>query len=301
MRVAGEIWLIANPTAGAGRGRHSAALAADALGGAGILCRLVQPTSAQGTADAAGEAVRSGAATVLACGGDGTVHDVAQALVGTEAALGIVPCGSGDDIAAALGFPVGDPAAVSTYLISAIEAGSTRLVDVGHVTAGDGTTSYFLGVLSTGFDSAVNERANTMARLGGQRYNVAMVRELASFRPSHYELRLDDEVISGEAMLVAVGNGPTYGGGMRICPRATTDDGQLDVTWLSAMSKPTFLRAFPSVFTGHHVTHPAVRTFRGRNLTISASGQVAYADGERVGPLPVAIEARADALRVLTR
>ena len=75
-------------------------------------------------------------------------------------------------------------------------------------------------MLSTGFDSAVNERANTMTRLRGQRYNVAIVRELASFRPAHYALTLDDEVISGEAMLVAVGNGSSYGGGMRICPAA---------------------------------------------------------------------------------
>lgn len=295
-----HVWLISNPTAGGGRGRHCAERTADILNGAGLPCVLIEPTSAEGTTEAAREAVRQGATTVLACGGDGTVHGVVQALVDTDVALGIVPCGSGDDIALALGFPSEDVETSVDYLLSAITTGSTRVVDTGRAVAADGTTRDFLAILSTGFDSAVNERANTMTRLGGQRYNVAMVRELASFRPSHYDLQLDDEIVSGEAMLVAVGNGPTYGGGMRICPRAKIDDGLLDVTWLSAMTKPDFLRAFPSVFTGKHVSHRAVRTFRSRMLSISAEGQIAYADGERVGPLPVTIEARRGALRVLT-
>ena len=298
--MTGEAWLIVNPIAGGDRGRVHAVIAADALAEAGIAFRLVQPTSVEGTCRAAEEAVGARTAVVIACGGDGTVHAVAQALVGTTVALGIMASGSGDDIAHALGFPAGSADTSADYLVTAIAAGSTRVVDVGHVISGDGTSRHFLAVLSTGFDSAVNERANTMTRLRGQRYNVAMVRELASFRPSRYELRLDDEVITGAAMLVAVGNGPRYGGGMRICPSAVIDDGQLDVTWLSAMSKPTFLRAFPSVYSGQHVHHPAVRTFRGRTLMISAAGQVAYADGERVGPLPVRIESRAAALRVLS-
>lgn len=299
MSGAEHVWLIANPTAGGGRGRECAARTADILNESGVLSVLIEPTSAEGTTEAAHEAVRSGAKVVLACGGDGTVHGVVQALVDTEVALGIVACGSGDDIALALGFPAHDVQAAVDYVTTAIAAGTTCVVDTGRATTADGTTRDFLAVLSTGFDSAVNERANHMTRWGGQRYNVAMVRELASFRPTHYELLLDDEIVSGEAMLVAVGNGATYGGGMRICPGATLHDGLLDVTWLSAMSKPDFLRAFPSVFTGRHVSHRAVRTFRSRTLTIRAERQVAYADGERIGPLPVAIEARPGSLRVL--
>jgi len=295
-----DVWLIANPTAGGGRGRRVAATAVEALGAAGIASRMVEPTSAVGTTSAARDAVESGATVVVACGGDGTVHCVVQALVGTQTALGIIPCGSGDDIARALGFMDANAAAPAEYVIRAIQSGGSRAVDVGHAVAHDATARHFVAVLSTGFDSAVNERANTMMRLRGQRYNVAMVREIASFTPSHYELRLDDEVITGEAMLVAIGNGATYGGGMRICPSASTDDGQFDITWLSAMSKPAFLRAFPSVFSGKHVHNPAVRTFRGSALTISAAGQVAYADGERIGPLPITIEARPGALRVLS-
>jgi diacylglycerol kinase (ATP) len=139
-----------------------------------------------------------------------------------------------------------------------------------------------------------------MTRLGGQRYNIAIVRELASFHPLSYLVDIDGESISGLGMLVSVGNGPRYGGGMRICPDARPDDGLLDITWLGAVSKTTFLRVFPSVFKGTHIHHPAVRTYRGRAMTISAAGQMAYADGERIGPLPVVIEVRPATLRVLS-
>ena len=249
---------------------------------------------------AARAAAVSGAAAVLACGGDGTVNAVLEGVVGTDAALGVVPGGSGDDIAMSLGYPLDDAHAMAGLVLSSLRSGSRRGVDVGHVTTADGTARHFLGVMSTGFDSAVNERANTMPRLAGQRYNVAIMRELASFRAVPYELGVDDELVLGQAMLVAVGNGSTYGGGMRVCPDAVTDDGLLDVTWVGAVSKPTFLKVLPTVFSGRHVLHPAVRTFRGRRLAISAPGQIAYADGERVGPLPVVVETRVDALRVLS-
>ena len=297
--MAGEVYLIANPTAGGGRGSRHASLAAKTLNDAGIACRLVHPSSAQDTTRTAAAAVTAGARAVVACGGDGTVHAVLQGLIGSNVPLGIVAGGSGDDIAAGLGFPTGDGDRIAAGLMSALAQDSFRLIDVGEASTDDGATCYFLGVLSTGFDSSVNERANTMARLGGQRYNIAIVRELASFTALDYTVDIDGEVITGPGMLVSVGNGPRYGGGMRVCPEAQSDDGLLDITWLGAVSKPTFLRVFPSVFKGTHIHHPAVRTFRGRSLNISAAGQMAYADGERIGPLPVAIAVRPGALRVL--
>jgi diacylglycerol kinase (ATP) len=87
---------------------------------------------------------------------------------------------------------------------------------------------------------------------------------------------------------------------MQICPAAVPDDGTFDVTWLGAVSTLTFLRVFPKVFKGTHVQHPSVRTYTGQAITIDAPGQVAYADGERIGPLPVAIQMQSHALHVLT-
>jgi diacylglycerol kinase (ATP) len=298
--VQGEVVLLANRTAGGGRGSKYAAVAARALSDAQVRCRLVHPSSSADTTSAAAEAVRAGAAAVVACGGDGTVHAVLQALVGTEVPLGIVPGGSGDDIASGLGLTTGDADTIAAALVAAVTTGSHRFVDVGEARALDGTRRFFLGVMSTGFDSSVNERANTMSRLGGHRYNVALVRELASFRPLDYDVTIDGEHITGPGILVSVGNGPSYGGGMRICPDASCDDGLLDVTWLGAVSKVTLLRVFPTVFSGRHVQHPAVSTYRGRSLTIDVAGQVAYADGERVGPTPVSVDVRPGALRVLS-
>jgi diacylglycerol kinase (ATP) len=298
--VPGDVWLIANPQAGGGRGSRHASVAAKALHDAQIPCRLVHPSSTSDTTRSAAEAVAAGARAVVACGGDGTVHAALQALVGTPVPLGIVAGGSGDDIAAGLGYPTGDADRIAAFLVRSLDTDALRTVDVGEARTLDGTRRYFLGVLSTGFDSSVNERANAMTRLGGQRYNIAIVRELASFRPLSYRVDIDGESISGLGMLVSVGNGPRYGGGMRICPDARPDDGLLDVTWLGAVSKTTFLRVFPSVFKGTHIHHPAVRTYRGRAMTIAAAGQMAYADGERIGPLPVEIDVRPATLRVLS-
>lgn len=297
--TAGEVWVIANPQAGGGRGSRYASIVTNVLHAAHIPCRLLQPPSASATSAAAREAVLAQASAVVACGGDGTVHAVVQGLAHTGVPLAIVAGGSGDDIAGALGFAVDDAHVTASTLVAALQGGLSRPVDLGTITAADGVSEYFLGVVSTGFDSSVNERANTMNRLGGQRYNVAILRELASFRPVDYDVVMDGERVTAPGMLVSVGNTHSYGGGMRVCPAAIHDDGLLDVTWLGAVSTLTFLRVFPSVFKGEHVHHPAVTTYRARRLEISAPGQIAYADGERIGPLPVIIDAVEGALRIL--
>jgi diacylglycerol kinase (ATP) len=300
----GDVWLVVNPRAGGGRARRRAELSHDALAAAGLTCTMRVPGSPEGTRAAVLEAADAGASAIVACGGDGTVHEVVQVLPPDGPALGIMPGGSGDDLAAALGFRRGRPEQDALALGRAArrvaaDPRAARRVDLGIVTAADGTAQAFLGVVSTGFDSAVNERANRMRRWGGARYLAAMARELASFRPAPYAVEVDGAAVGGRAMLVAVGNGGRYGGGMRVCPEAAPDDGALDVTWLSAVSRPRFVRSFPSVYRGTHVRQPFVRTFRGGRIRIEAPGQVAYADGEPVGALPVSIEVRAGALRIL--
>lgn len=294
-----EVWLIANPLAGGGRALGHASLAARHLADGGIQVRLFHPGSAAESTLAARAAVEAGARAVLACGGDGTVHAVLQSIVGSEVPLGIIAAGSGDDVAASLGFDTTSSRAAAEQAIQLIAAGDSRYVDVGEVETDEGDTRFFVGVLTTGFDSSVNERANQMPRLAGQRYNAALIRELAAFRPLPYRVWLDEEQIEAPATLVTIGNGPRYGGGMHICPSARPDDGILDVTWLGAVSKTTLLRVFPTVYSGRHVEHPAVQTYRARTLRIEAPGQVAYADGERIGPLPIRVQVRPAALRVL--
>jgi diacylglycerol kinase (ATP) len=127
------------------------------------------------------------------------------------------------------------------------------------------------------------------------KYNISILLELVSFRPRHYELSIDGLRISTQAMLIAIGNGSSYGGGMKACPGADVRDGVFDIMVLSPISKFNFLRVFPRVYSGTHVSHPAVKIYRGKNISIE-SDAVAYADGERVGPLPVKAECMPGAL-----
>jgi diacylglycerol kinase (ATP) len=154
-------------------------------------------------------------------------------------------------------------------------------------------------VLASGFDSIVNERANSMRWPKGQmRYNLATLAELRVFEPLPYSLILDGERWQGPAMLVAVGNGPSYGGGLRMCEGAVLDDGMLDVVIIKPLSKIGLLRVYPRLFHGTHVTHPAYEHHRVAQVSVAAPGIIGYADGERLGPLPMTIEAAPAAVTV---
>ncbi|SEL95397.1 YegS/Rv2252/BmrU family lipid kinase [Nonomuraea pusilla] len=233
---------------------------------------------------------------LVAFGGDGLVHLAVQAVAGTDVPLGIIPMGTGNDIASALGVPRGDPLAAARTVLRM----RSRLVDAALVRAGD-SEELFAGVVACGFDSRVNERANRLTWPPGMaKYLVALVEELRRFRPIPFRVTLDGgEVIEREAMLVAVANTRSYGAGMRVCPDASPDDGLLDVMMLDVVSKAEFLRVFPSVYRGTHAAHPAVSIRRARSVRLEAGDAVAYADGERVGPVPVTCEIRPGALRVI--
>jgi len=292
-----HVTLLVNPASGRGRAGRAAREAQDILVSAGMRADLLEGADAADAADRARRAVASGTDALIACGGDGTVHLALQAVMGSATALGIVPLGSGNDIARALGIPRGDVAAAAEPIVAWRE----REVDVGEVTTDDGHREWFLAVVSAGFDSEVNERANRMAFPPGQaKYLTAIVAELGVFEPLPYTLWLDGAREDVEGMLVAVGNGTSYGGGMKVCPGARIDDGELSVMLLAKVSKPTFLRVFPRVFRGTHISHPAVSERSAREVRIEAPGQVAYADGERIGPLPVSVGLAPRALTVLT-
>ncbi|MBB5081163.1 diacylglycerol kinase [Nonomuraea endophytica] len=235
---------------------------------------------------------------LVAFGGDGLVHLAVQAVAGTGVPLGIIPAGTGNDIATAFGLPRKDPLAAADVVLRM----RPRRADAAWISAGDGVGEWFAGVVCCGFDSRVNERANRLTWPPGMaKYLVALVEELRTFRPIPFRVTLDGgEVIEREAMLVSVANTSSYGAGMRVCPDARPDDGLLDVMVLRAVSKGEFLRVFPSVYRGTHVRHPAVSIHRVRTVTLEAPDVVAYADGERVGPAPVTCRIEPGALHVLT-
>lgn len=291
-----RIGLVVNPTSGKGRGRTLGADTGALLRAAG---HEVVPLSGESAAEALDRcvaAVASGLDTLVVVGGDGMVHLGANAVAGSDTAIAVVAAGTGNDNAHALGLPVLDAAAAATI----VDRGHRRRIDAVRQTRVGQRDQWYVGVLCGGFDAVVNERANTWAwPRGRMRYNLAIARELPVFRPLPYELELDGQVWTTLAMLVAVGNGPAYGGGMQIAPDASFEDGLLDVVVVGPLSVPRLLAVFPKVFSGRHVTHPAVTIRRARRVRLSTPGLTAYADGERFGDLPIEVEVVPGALEVL--
>ncbi|MET7848133.1 diacylglycerol kinase [Streptomyces avermitilis] len=290
-----EITLFVNPTAGRGRGAHAAQPAASALRAAGFSVRTILGENAEDALARAREAVAGGTGALVAVGGDGMAHLALQAVGGTRTPLGLVAVGTGNDFARALGLPVRDPAAAGRVIAEGLKGARLRDVDLGRV---DGT--WFGTVLASGFDSRVNDRGNRMRWPTGRfKYDLAMLAELAAFTPVPYRMTLDDgEVREIEATLVAVGNGSSYGGGMRICADAELDDGLFDITVVGDCSRTTLLTVFPKVYKGTHLSHPKVTVHRAAKVELVAQGITGYADGEPLGPLPLTAECVPAAARV---
>lgn len=308
-----RIALVSNPTAGKGRGLSAGAVVARTLTRHGHRVVDLSGESAHEALDRARAAVADGVDALVVVGGDGMVHLGFNACAGTGVPLGVVAVGTGNDVARNAGLPTRDTTAAAVHITEQLEAGG-RLVDAVRVTPdrGDvtgpsasgsgGRQTWFGGVLGAGFDAVVNERANGWAwPRGRMRYNLAIARELPMFRPISYALTLDGVREELDAMLVAVANSSSYGGGMRIAPDAAMDDGLLDVFVLAPLGTLEFVRVFPTVFSGTHVSHRAVSIRRARTVHLETLdvAVVGYADGERVAPLPLRCEVVPGAVRLL--
>ena len=291
-----EIALITNPTSGRGKGARARDLAVTRLRDAGLVVRNLAGRDADEALDLARQCVRDGIGALVVCGGDGMVHLGVQAVAGSATPLGIVPAGTGNDVARYFDIPRTDPVAAADLVVDRLTNGQVRTVDLARSGA-----KFFVTVMAAGFDAVVNERANRMTWPKGQmRYNIATLAELRTFRPLAYTLDLDGEQRRLDAMLVAIGNGPSFGGGLRITEGALLDDGYLDVVIIKPMSKAGLVRTYPKLFKGTHVTHPQYEHHRVRSVTVAAPGIVAYADGERFGALPITVECVPGALNVLS-
>lgn len=292
-----------NPRASFGGARHTGDAVVAFFRAAGARVIVLRKASYDRLAAAVGEALDSGCDALVVVGGDGMVHLGINALAGLgvpygTVPLGIVPSGTGNDMARALGLPLNYATAACERILAALHDGG-RLIDAGRVT-GNGATSWFAGVVSAGFDAAVNERANAWRwPRGRSRYNLAMLRELATFKAVDYTVTADGETWRQGAMLISVANGQSIGGGMKVTPDAVLDDGFLDLFIVKPLSRVRFLAVFPKVFSGRHTGHRAVHIRQVRRVELSAANVVAYADGERLGPLPLTIEVVPGAVRVL--
>ena len=292
-----DIALLANPEAGQGRGREVARRARQRFAERGVRVRELMGADADAARDLAAQAVADGIDALVVVGGDGMVHLVLDAVMGTGVPLGVIPAGTGNDQAREYGWPRRAP----EQAVDVVLGGRTRDVDVGRAVTADGRRCHFGSVLASGFDSLVSDRTNRMGWPRGRaRYNVATVAEFVNLRPLPFRLRFaEGTVIEQDVLLVAVGNTRSYGGGMRICPGADPADGLLDVTIADAVGRADVLRLMPSVYRGRHVGRREVQVVRTAGLRIEATGINAYADGEYLGPLPVDVDVVPSALRLL--
>ena len=291
-----KVLLVFNPTAGGGRAGRLVPRVAERLTGDGVEVDQHQTRSLEDARLAACEAAGAVDA-VVAVGGDGTVGACAAGLADagprSRAALGVVPAGGGNDAARSLGFPVRDPLAAAGLLTRL----RRRPADLATV-AGRG----YLNVAGAGFDSEVNRVANQRLSWAGNRprYVGAVLAQLAVGRTARFRLVLDGRAQEVTGWLVAVANGPSYGGGMRVAPQASLADGLLDVVVIAGIGKLEFLRTFPKVFGGRHVDHPAVTVHRAARVELDADRLLhVYADGEAAGTLPATFEVRPAAVTVL--
>lgn len=294
-----RIVVAVNPNASFGKTRAVGPAAVQTLRAMGHdVTMMIEPDFEQLLVTAR-KAVKSKPDAFVVIGGDGMVNLGVNMVAGTNVPLGIIPSGTGNDMARVLGIPHDNVEKAIEAFAEALNR-PPRTIDAAYASSDDGEGRWFGCMMSAGFDALANERANNMHHPKGKsRYTIAMALELINLKRINYTLTMDGVVTETGATLVCVGNGESLGGGMKVTPTAKVDDGLLDVLIVQPLSRTAFLRIFPKVFTGDHVKDPRVEVRKVKHIRIEADGVVGYADGDRFAPLPIDIEVRPGALKVL--
>jgi diacylglycerol kinase (ATP) len=290
--------VILNPTSGKGKGLEFGKTFVTELQKLGVQVVDLSGSDYAEASENGRKAIAAGTVDALAvAGGDGMVHLGVNLCANTNVPLAIMPCGTGNDAAMTLGIPVDDAPAAARLAVSTLK--NPRVTDLGHGVTSSGSF-YFFNSASAGFDAIVNKRANRWKYpKGPSRYTLAMLYELISFSSLKYRAKINGQNREIDGMLCAVANGPSYGGGMLVAPEATVDDGQLDLFVVHKITKLELIKVFPKVFTGQHVSHPAVEIIRATEVNLASEGVPVYADGEAAGQLPMTVSVAPKALRVL--
>jgi YegS/Rv2252/BmrU family lipid kinase len=282
--------LLMNPTAGGGRSSALLPRVADELDKRHVAFRVEKTRSAQHAIEQALNAADVGEVPVV-MSGDGLIGMVGGALAGSEVPMGIVPAGRGNDLARVLGIPSEPERAAAVLAI-----GSERRIDVGEANG-----KRFLGIASAGFDSDCQDIANRTKLIRGRWvYAYSALRALAAWKPARFTLKVGQENLRFSGWSVAAANSGVFGGGMRLAPEASLEDGQFDVVMIGESGKLSYISNLPKVFKGTHVDNEEVRIVRARSLELSASRPFAlYADGEHLTELPASLRVLPQALSVL--
>jgi diacylglycerol kinase (ATP) len=284
-------FFIVNPSANDGKAISAWEQVRSHLDKQGIEYDFALSKSADDVEHIAREAASCPGTVIVGVGGDGTMQRIAAAMAGSDAVLGTIPAGRGNDFARSWQIPHDVGAACDVLL-----HGRTVGVDLGCCNG-----RYFLNVLGTGLDAEVALEANIRFKRfsGTVGYLLALFRQLVVYKPCKVNILLDGEPVSDEVWLVAVANACYYGGGMKVAPDADPQDGLADVIVVGSVSRLKFLQLFPRVYSGRHVTHPAVRVFRAATVEITAHRELAVqADGEAAGFTPFTVKMEHHAIRL---
>lgn len=287
-----RVQVIYNPVSGKGRAERAARAAAEVWTTAGWEAPLT-PTQGAGDATALAARLASEADLVVACGGDGTLSEVVNGLIGTGTPVGLIPAGTGNDFGRTVGLSR-DPYEAAHQLLH----GAPQPVDL--LAVGDGGP-VAINVLGVGFDAAVARRMNAQTRSTGGvlAYLSAVMLELVHLQPTPVRLRVDGQDWAGEALLVAVANAQSYGAGMRIAPAASVSDGLLDVVIVRHMPRWRFLHCLPRVFRGTHTALAEVEVWQGRKVRIETEApQPVLVDGDLCGETPLSVRVLPEAIRM---
>jgi diacylglycerol kinase (ATP) len=292
------VFVIVNPVSGPGgpdvetRGRQRVELARRVLEAAAVPARVELTRHAGHARVLAEEAVSAGARVAIAWGGDGTVNEVASALAFGPVPLGIVPGGSGNGLATALGISRDPERALQTAL-----AGRVLTLDAGEIAG-----RLFFNVAGVGFDAHVARLFNARGRKRGLvAYIHTTLAELFRYEPKTYQIGIEDETILRRALMVVVANGTQYGNGARVAPDARLDDGELDLVVADARSPWRDLLRARYLYDGSIARRPGILCRRVRTASVGTAGSLEYhVDGEcHESQVPLTIRVRPAALRVM--
>jgi YegS/Rv2252/BmrU family lipid kinase len=286
--------VVVNPSAGGGRAGRLLDGTVTALRTAGHDVVVTPTRSLQHADELAAHSVADDR-VVVAMGGDGIVGRLAGTVAELDGVLAVLPGGRGNDFCRAAGVPCELPAACTV-----LATGAERRLDLGVVASASGQVP-FLGIASVGFDSDVQERVlTTRLPLGRVIYGYGALVTVAGWQPATFTCSIDGRPLEVRGWSVAVSNSGRYGGGMRLAPDASMQDGLLDVVTTAATSRVRFLRSLPAVFHGTHVRQASVAVRPARTVALDADRPFrVFADGEPVGELPATVTVRPGAVRVL--